>query len=206
MTLTAEMRTEAFAMVRPWLDRQGWTGPRIALFDSLLDRFGLPRLKAALELDTMQISAAGIALIHEFETCARSIGGSKFTAYPDPGSRNGVPWTIGWGSTGPDIGPGTVWTQWQCDARFASDMKRFAAEVRRALKGAATTQVQFDALVSFHYNTGEIANATLTKKHRAGDFAGAAAQFGRWIYNDGQKMNGLIRRRAAEAAMYRGER
>jgi GH24 family phage-related lysozyme (muramidase) len=61
---------------------------------------------------------------------------------------------------------------------------------------------QFDALVSFHYNTGAIATATLTKKHITGDHAGAAHEFGKWIYNDGKPMNGLKARRAEEAALY----
>ena len=33
----------------------------------------------------------------------------------------------------------------------------------------------------------------------------AAAEFGKWINNDGRPMRGLIRRRAAEAALYRGQ-
>ena len=72
----------------------------------------------------------------------------------------------------------------------------------KALGDAPTTQHQFDALVSFHYNTGAIATATLTKKHKAGDFDGAKAEFGRWIKNDGKVMKGLIRRRNAEAELY----
>jgi GH24 family phage-related lysozyme (muramidase) len=34
----------------------------------------------------------------------------RFDAYPDPAT-GGAPWTIGWGSTGPDITKGTVWTK-----------------------------------------------------------------------------------------------
>jgi GH24 family phage-related lysozyme (muramidase) len=42
----------------------------------------------------------------------------------------------------------------------------------------------------------------LTKKHIAGDFAGAKAEFGRWNKNAGKVMRGLTRRREAEAALY----
>ena len=63
--------------------------------------------------------------------------------------------------------------------------------------------MQFDALVSFHYNTGAIGRATLTKLHRAGDYGGAARQFARWNRAGGRVMVGLTRRRAAEAALYR---
>jgi len=96
-----------------------------------------------------------------------------------------------------------VWTQAQCDARLEADLARYAAEVSAALGEAPTTQAQFDALVSFHYNTGAIRRATLTRKHVAGDHAGAAAEFARWNRAGGRVLSGLTRRRAAEAALYR---
>lgn len=137
----------------------------------------------------------GFQLIQSFEKC-------KLHAYPDPGSADGKPWTCGWGSTGSDIGPNTVWTQEVADARFEQDLAPRVQEVRDAIGDAPTTPNQFDALVSFHYNTGAIAHATLTKKHIAGDYAGAAKEFLKWNKNDGQVMAGLTRRREAEAALY----
>lgn len=136
-----------------------------------------------------------ISLMHAFESC-------KLRAYPDPGSKDGHPWTIGWGSTGPDIGPGTVWTQQQCDDRFAADLAKFGGMVARLVEGVPTTAHQFAALVCFHYNTGSLGPSTLLKLHRTGNYAGAKAEFARWIYNDGKPMNGLKRRRAAEAELY----
>jgi GH24 family phage-related lysozyme (muramidase) len=82
-------------------------------------------------------------------------------------------------------------------------LTRYAAEVRSAIGGTPTTQAQFDALVSFHYNTGAIGRATLTRRHRAGDYAGAAREFARWNRAGGRVLPGLVRRRAAEAALYR---
>lgn len=148
-----------------------------------------------------RIGAAGLALIKRFEGCAHQRGDGLFEAYPDPGS-GAEPWTIGWGATGSDIGPETVWTQGQCDARLEADLARFANEVERALDGCHTCPHQFDALVSFHYNTGAIARAALTRLHKAGDFAAAAAQFGRWVHAGGRRLDGLVRRRAAEARLY----
>ncbi|QYU66673.1 lysozyme [Leptolyngbya sp. 15MV] len=113
------------------------------------------------------IGPNGIALIKQFEGCARRRADGLIEAYPDPGT-GGAPWTIGWGATGPGIAPGTVWTQAQCDARLDADLARYAAEVARAIGDAATTQAQFDALVSFHYNTGAIARATLTRMQNQG--------------------------------------
>jgi lysozyme len=151
----------------------------------------------------MQPSAAGISLIQEFEGCARKRADGSYDAYPDPGT-GGDPWTIGWGSTGSDIARGLVWTQQQCDDRFTRDVDNFAARVEAALGGAATTQHQFDAMVSFAYNLGlgNLESSTLLKKHKAGDYAGAAAEFGKWDKAAGKVLPGLVRRRAAEAALY----
>lgn len=148
------------------------------------------------------ISPAGLALIKRFEGCARARTDGRFEAYPDPGTGSD-PWTIGWGATGKGIGPATVWTQAECDARLERDLARFARDVSRALSDAPTSPEQFDALVSFHYNTGAIAKATLTKQHKAGRFDEAAQEFGKWVHAGGRRMNGLVRRRAAEAALYR---
>lgn len=160
---------------------------------------------AAAAATGLKVSQRGIDLIHSFEQC-------RLSAYPDPGSLNGHPWTIGWGSTGPGIAKGTVWTQAQADARFAQDLAKFELGVNMLLGGAPTTQAQFDALVSFAYNVGldidddtaaeGLGDSTLLRKHKAGDFAGAKGQFAAWNKNDGKVMNGLVRRRAAEAALY----
>lgn len=185
-----------------------------ALFDLLrtekrapLTEADVAAVNAIIAGGSRHCSPRGIALIHSFESC-------RLVAYPDPGSRDGKPWTIGWGSTGSDIVRGTVWTQAQADARFRMDLEKFEAGVERALAGAAATQDQFDALVSFAYNVGldedadtiaeGLGDSTLLKKHKAGDFEGAAAQFALWNKNDGRVMAGLTRRRAAEARLYRG--
>lgn len=147
------------------------------------------------------IGAAGIALIKQFEGCARLRHDGLVEAYPDPGT-GGAPWTIGWGATGPRIGPGTVWTQKDCDERLATDLVRYACQVAEAIGDAPTSQDQFDAMVSFHYNTGAIGRATLTRRHRDGDFAAAAGEFARWKYAGGRVLKGLVRRRAAEAELY----
>jgi lysozyme len=148
-----------------------------------------------------RIGASGISLIKRFEGCARQRADGRIEAYPDPGT-GGDPWTIGWGATGAGVEPGTVWTQAECDARLEADLVRYAVDVDRVLGDAPTSQPQFDALVSFHYNTGAIARATLTRKHIAGDFTGAQREFGRWSRAGGRVLNGLVRRREAEARLY----
>jgi lysozyme len=152
----------------------------------------------------MNLGADGIKLIQSFEGCAKKRPDGSYDAYPDPAT-GGDPWTIGWGSTGPDIKRGVVWTQQQCDDRFVSHAGEFAANVEKAIGGAATTQHQFDAMVSLSYNIGmgNFSTSTLLKKHKAGDHEGAAAQFAVWNKANKMVMAGLTRRRAAEAALYK---
>jgi GH24 family phage-related lysozyme (muramidase) len=170
--------------------------------DGKLGPVTLGAIGKALGMETTRsISPKGIALIQRFEGCARKRPDGRYEAYPDPAT-GGAPWTIGWGATGPGIVPGTIWTQQQCDDRLVQDLARFASEVSAAIGDAPTTQNQFDALVSFHYNTGAIARATLLKKHKAGDYAGAKAEFSKWNYAGGKILAGLTRRRAAEASLY----
>jgi GH24 family phage-related lysozyme (muramidase) len=161
-----------------------------------------PETPPAAPENPTTVGPAGIALIKRFEGCARLRVDGMIEAYPDPGT-GAAPWTIGWGATGKDhvhggrIGPATAWTQAQCDARLADDLSRYAADVVAAVGDAPTTPAQFDALVAFHYNTGAIGRATLTRKHREGDREGAAREFARWNRAGGKVLKGLVRRRAA---------
>lgn len=166
-----------------------------------------------VSMGVLRVSPRGLALIQEFEGLHRLRSDGMIEAYPDPAS-GGDPWTIGYGTTGPDVRPGTVWTRQQAVDRFASEVEnKYAAGVRRLLGNAPTTQGQFDALVSFGYNVGldedpdtkaeGLGDSGLLRKHKAGDYAGAAAEFGKWVNAAGRRMNGLVRRRAAEAELYR---
>lgn len=188
-------RKPVFDAVRALLGR-GFHRAEVRSLDAAID--------AALAGDRPMPNAvgpAGIALIKQFEGCARRLSDGRVAAYPDPGT-GGAPWTIGWGSTGTWIGPETIWSQAECDARLERDLVRYAADVATALGGAPTSQHQFDALVSFHYNTGAIGRATLTARHRAGDYRAAHAEFARWNQAAGRVLPGLVRRRAAESALY----
>ena len=202
---TTAHRKPLFVIIRDLLGR-GLKQSEVEQIDRALDAVVSDPMDSAPGAPSSRIprsiSPAGIALIKRFEGCARMREDGLVEAYPDPGSRDGAPWTIGWGATGPGIGPGTVWTQEQCDKRLERDLDRYTTEVAMALGDAPVSQSQFDALVSFHYNTGAIARATLTKLHLRGDHQGTAREFGRWIHNDGKVMRGLARRREAEAALY----
>lgn len=200
-------RADLVALLRPHMQDNRFPSALVQDVDALLDRAGVPRdvevPVAAAPVGGLQAGPDGEKLIKEFEGFARDIGGGRVHAYPDPGT-GGKPWTIGWGSTGPDIGPDTVWTVDQCAARFTEHLRHFSASVAKLLEGAPTSQGEFDAMVSLAYNigTGNFSGSTLLKKHRAGDHAGAALEFAKWNKAAGRVLPGLVRRRAAEAALY----
>ena len=195
-------RKPIFDLVRTIAGR-GLTQAEVDALDRLLDQQDASGTETGeIATGRREIGTDGIELIKRFEGFGRLRPDGLVEAYPDPGT-GGEPWTIGWGSTGPGIGPDTVWTREEADLRFARDLERYAADVAASLGDAPTTQQQFDALVSFHYNTGAIARATLTRLHRAGDYVGAAGQFARWNRAGGRVLQGLVRRRRAEASLYR---
>jgi len=80
---------------------------------------------------------------------------------------------------------------------FAADLASYEAEVNLALT-REITQAQFDALVSFHFNTGAIRRATLTQRINAGDMAGAARAFLNW-----KTPSSIVGRRTAEMMLFR---
>jgi len=80
---------------------------------------------------------------------------------------------------------------------FRDDMANFEAGVNRAVK-VPVEQHEFDALVSFHYNTGGIHRATITRRLNAGDRAGAASAFMMW-----RKPPEIIGRRRKEMTLFR---
>src|ERR1041384_145529 len=93
-------------------------------------------------------------------------------------------WTIGVGHTKAAGSPdpkgykGTMSLKEVLDL-FAKDVQAYVKAVNAALK-VPVTQTEFDALVSFHYNTGAIAKAALTKSINAGNKKKAAKQFMNW--------------------------
>ncbi len=199
--MSAIDRRQIFQAVKALRKGQGFTLAEVHVLDAAIDAAmggvsthpSTPPVVSA----GRQVSQRGIDLIHSFEQC-------KLAAYPDPGSKDGHPWTIGWGSTGEGIARGVTWTQAECDARFAADLAKFAARVDALLGDSFTDQSMFDAMVSLSYNigVGAFQKSTVLRKHKAGDHAGAAAAFSMWVKNDGKVMRGLVRRRAAEAARY----
>ena len=174
----------------------------IHALDNLLDAFGVPRD------DESDWIALAVPLIEEFEGYAKKLPDGSVEAYPDPGT-GGKPWTIGIGSTtdeqGNPIKPGTIWNRDRAISRFKAHLAEFGHGVDQALAGKPATAPQKAAMTSLAYNIGigAFGRSTVLKRHRAGDYAGAADAFAMWNRASGREMRGLTRRRAAEAALYR---
>jgi lysozyme len=144
----------------------------------------------------MQISEKGVALIKRFEGCS-------LTAYRCPA---GV-LTIGYGWTHPvdgkPLSPDMTIDQSTADRLLKTGLVSFENDVLKMVR-VKLNQNQFDALVSFAYNTGSraLSSSTLLKKLNAGDYAGAADQFLRWNKAGGKVLKGLTRRREAERELF----
>lgn len=141
--------------------------------------------------------AIAAALVRKWEGC-------RLKAYPDPAT-GGDPYTIGFGATGPGIRKGVTWTQQQADKRLEQDVTRFVDGVRSMLKRPATDN-QLGAMASLAYNIGlaRFENSTLLRLFNSGSTAGAAKQFGVWTMAAGQRMQGLVNRRADERCVFEG--
>lgn len=172
----------------------------VAIIDAALDHVGIPK---GMQMASNSLGSKGEALIKKWEGYAKDLGNGQVQSYPDPAT-GGAPWTIGWGTTGPDVTKGTIWSQEKALNRFREHVATFAAGVSKALDGAPATANQFDAMVSLAYNVGlgNFTGSTLLKKHKAKDYAGAAAEFSRWNKAGGKVMAGLTNRRAEEAKLY----
>lgn len=127
--------------------------------------------------------------------------GRVLSAYPDPGT-GGAPWTIGYGHT-EGVKQGDICTDAQADAWLIGDLA-FAEHAVNRLVTVPLSQHQFDALVDFTFNLGvsSLAKSTLLAKLNAGDYAGADAEFAKWVRGGGRVLPGLVKRRALEAAWF----
>lgn len=144
----------------------------------------------------MNASAQCVDLVKHFE-------GLYLKAYLCPAKV----WTIGYGHTGLKHKDGTVKagrkiTEAEAEALLMQDLNtKYAPDVER-LVTVPLAQHEFDALVSFHFNTGSLGKSTLLKKLNAGDKASAAEEFLRWTRGGGKVLPGLVRRRKAERYLF----
>ena len=147
----------------------------------------------------MKLSERGLTAIKGHE-------GLRLKAYPDPGSVNGLPVTIGYGSTrtldGGTWNLGDEITESQAEELLRFDLQDAERAVNRLVK-VPLRQGQHDSLTSLVFNIGAGAfeRSTLLRKLNAHDPT-VADEFLRWVNNDGAPMEGLRRRRQAEREMF----
>ena len=142
----------------------------------------------------MKTSQRGLDLIKEFE-------GLYLQAYRCPA---GV-LTIGYGHTSvagePKVVAGMKITKQEAEDILRRDLAAVEADVGRLVK-VPLTQNQFDALVSFQFNTGGLGRSSALKRLNAGNYADVPAALLLWNKAAGKVLAGLTRRRKAEAALF----
>jgi lysozyme len=149
------------------------------------------------------ISIAKEVLCKPFEGYARRLPNGDCHAYPDPGT-GAEPWTIGWGSTGPEVKHDTVWTAQQAEASLDNHLLHFCAGVL-TLSSTLSQEPsrRLAAIISFAYNCGlrNYRISTLKKRVDAKDWNGAYEEILKWNKAAGRVLKGLTRRRQAEAQL-----
>ena len=142
----------------------------------------------------MQISQEGLSLIKKFEGC-------KLEAYKCAANV----WTIGYGST-KGVKEGMEISQERAEMLLLEDVEMFENSVNKLVE-VSLEQNQFDALVCWTYNLGptNLNNSTMLKLLNAGDYHTVPNQMKRWNKSNGEVLEGLVRRREAEALLFEGE-
>lgn len=142
----------------------------------------------------MKISQEGIVLIKKFEGC-------ELEAYK---CAAGV-LTIGYGHT-KGVTEGMQITKTQADEMLVEELATYETYVSDAVENQLD-QCMFDAIVSWTYNLGptNLRSSTMLKVLNAGKYDEVPAQIKRWNKASGKVLDGLIRRRDAEALLFEGK-
>lgn len=114
--------------------------------------------------------------------------------------------TVGYGHTSKGADPialvqGLRISETEASHILRNDLAPVEAAVRAAVE-VPLTQHQFDALVSFRFNTGRLAGTTLLTRINAGRLDAAPAEFRRWVRSKGRVLKGLRNRREGEIALW----
>ena len=135
----------------------------------------------------MKISNKGLELIKRFEGC-------RLASYKDSG---GV-WTIGYGHT-KGVTAGQTITQAQADAFLVEDCGKAESAVNKYMSKYNFNQNQYDALVSFAFNIGNIKQLTADGTRT---IAQISEKIPAYCNCAGKKLQGLVNRRAAEKELF----
>ncbi len=139
----------------------------------------------------MNLGYKGTDLLKFYEGC-------KLVAYQDS---VGV-WTIGYGHT-KGVYEGMTITQEQAEQMLLDELKEYESYVDD-LVTVPLNQNQFDALVVWVYNLGptNFRKSTLLKELNNGNYQAVPIEIKRWNKAGGQVLEGLIKRRKAEANLF----
>ena len=139
----------------------------------------------------MNIGNKGLEMIKHFE-------GLELNAYQ---CAAGV-WTIGYGHT-KGVQKGMVISEDTANEMLVEELNEYENYIN-TLVTVELNQNQFDAMVSWVYNLGNsnLQASTLLKVLNAGDYEGVPAQIMRWNKAGGKVLEGLTRRRQAEADLF----
>ena len=136
------------------------------------------------------ISSNGVVLIKSFE------GFSRVACKALPSEKY---LTIGYGHYGKDVKPNQTITEAEAVKLLVKDLSGFVTKVNKYNRKYGFTQNEFDALVSFCYNVGNIdgltKNGTRTK-------AQIADKFLAYSYSGGKFIKGLYNRRVKERNLF----
>jgi len=124
-------------------------------------------------------------------------------------------WTVGFGHYGPDVNPVKRITKAQALELLRGDLRRFEqAVIRHVPRRWRRQQRQFDALVSISFNLGEevltagpplesLGQALRARLPIPRNARRVAAAIRLYHFAGGESLLGLVRRRNAEARLYR---
>lgn len=149
------------------------------------------------------INAAGRKIIEDAE-------GLRLEAYICPAGK----WTIGIGHTG-DVKHGDKITQHQAEVILDLDLQIAEETVRKAVK-VELNENQLSALISFVFNIGpgkpgvkdgfvylsDGRPSSMLERINEARFLAAAEEFPKWVHANGVELPGLVKRRAAERALF----
>ena len=142
----------------------------------------------------MKISQEGLSLIKKFE-------GLRLKAYKC--SANVL--TIGYGHTG-GVKETDKITLEEADSLLEKDIAKFEEYVSDNVI-VKLNQSQFDALVAWTFNLGpgNLRESTMLKKLNNADYESVPFEMRRWNKAGGKTLDGLIRRRQAEALLFQSK-
>ena len=154
----------------------------------------IEKLLQIIKGSNIKISEQGKALIKKFERC-------KLEAYLCPAEK----WTIAYGRI-KNVKEGDTCTQEQAEKWLNEELVEYEEYVENLVE-VPLSQCQFDALVAWTYNLGpsNLSSSTMLKCLNKTEFERVPSEIKRWNKAGGKTLDGLIRRREAEAMLFQGQ-